>query len=244
MKIGTNNYTNYISKILSKYGINSTIISMSGKMDINLVNLFYEKIILSTNENLESNKSVIVKSLLGIYGNYLATMYYKTLGYKVENEYPVYDKENNLITKADLYFEDKNNVKTLCEVKLASQILDNIRNYKEKNEALYKDNVYFDKDDDIIKYKMIGSKLLKQARKLKSTGYNVNIVIFSGCYMDDIIKDTLSNDIGVNIKIIDVDVDMLKDNLDKIVSEISKELRENIMISDQTKTVYYGMKVA
>ena len=175
--ISDNTYNSILST-LNRYSINSDVIAMAKKMDNDLPKLFYDKIISSTDKKeLEFNKDVIVKTLLGVYGNYLATLYYKNLGYEVENEYPVYDKDNMLLTKADLAFTDEEGNQNLCEVKLASQIIDNIRNYKSEDEELYNGKVYYDMDDDIIKYKKIGDKLITQVKKLKNSGKNITVII-------------------------------------------------------------------
>jgi hypothetical protein len=133
-----------------------------------------------------------------------------------------------MITKADIAFYDRDNKLNLCEVKLASQIIDNIRNYRSDKEELYNGKVYYDMDDDIIKYKRIGDKLLTQSKKLKQSGHIVNVVIFSGCYMDDIIKDNLEKEIGVNIKLINMDFNIFEEQLKMIVENISSELIGNV----------------
>ena len=228
-KIIDNETYNYILNILNNNGISNDIILSAKKMDTDLVKLFHDKIFLAkTQEELEHDKEVISNNLLGIYGNYTATLYYKGLGYNVENEYPVYDEKGNMITKADIAFYDRDNKLNLCEVKLASQIIDNIRNYRSDKEELYNGKVYYDMDDDIIKYKRIGDKLLTQSKKLKQSGHIVNVVIFSGCYMDDIIKDNLEKEIGVNIKLINMDFNLFEEQLKMMVENISGELVSNV----------------
>ena len=243
----SDNLYNSILNILNRCGINSDVIAMAKKMDNDLPKLFHDKIFCVENEKeLQTNKDVIVKMLLGIYGNYLATLYYKNLGYKVENEYPVYDENDMLLTKADLAFVDEDGNKNLCEVKLASQIIDNIRNYKSEDEELYNGRVYFDMDDDIIKYKKIGDKLITQVKKLKKSGQNITVVIFEGCYMDDIVRDKLTKELGVNIKTIAINVKILKEQIEEIVEEISNDLLEknNIYLSSNNYIEFIPFKVA
>lgn len=245
--ISDNTY-NSIFSTLNHYGINSDIIAMAKKMDNDLPKLFYDKILSATDKKeLKFNKDVIVKMLLGIYGNYLATLYYKNLGYKVENEYPVYDSNDMLLTKADLEFVDEYGNQNLCEVKLASQIIDNIRNYKSEDEELYNGKVYYDMDDDIIKYKKIGDKLITQVKKLKNSGKNITVVIFEGCYMDDIVRDKLTKELGVSIKTIAINVKLLKEQIEEIVEDISDELLEknnNLYLLDNDYIEFIPFKVA
>lgn len=227
-KIISNDIYNNIYEILKEYGISENVISMGKKMDNDLPHLFHDKILNINNvKELNLNKEIIVKTLLGIYGNFLATSYYKSLGYNVLNEYPVYDKNNNLLTKADIAFADEYGNFNLCEVKLAYQIIDNIRNYKSEDEKLYNGKVYYDMDNDIIKYKRIGDKLITQVKKLKESKKNVTVVIFDGCYMDDIIKDKLTKELKVTIKTIAINVKILKEQIENIVEDITNKLIEN-----------------
>lgn len=215
---------NDILKILHDNGISDKLIFEAKKMDVDLIGLFYEKILLENNpKKIQDNVEVITKSLLGIYGNYVATTYFEALGYEVENEYPVYDENKKLLTKADLAFVDNNGVVNLCEVKTTSQIIDNIRNYKDDEEKKYNGKYYYDMDSDIIKYKEIGTKLIKQVTRLKKSGKKVLVVIFNGCFMDDIIKDKLSS-LGVSVFTMAPNVKELEEQLRIMVTNVSNNL--------------------
>lgn len=73
---------NGIIKILNEFGIKKPILEEASKMDINVPMLFYDKIINNPSaENIDN----VTKNLLGVYGNYLATHYFKMQGYDVEN---------------------------------------------------------------------------------------------------------------------------------------------------------------
>lgn len=214
-----------ILKSLYDNGINDKLIFEAKKMDVDLVRLFYEKIVLEKDlHKLKDNVDVITKSLLGIYGNYVVTSYFEALGYEVENEYPVYDENKKLLTKADLAFVDNNGVVNLCEVKTTSQIIDNIRNYKDDEEKKYNGEYYYDMDSDIIKYKEIGVKLIKQVTKLKKSGKKVLVVIFNGCFMDDIIKDKLSS-LGVSVFTMAPNVKDLEEQLRIMVTNVCNILK-------------------
>lgn len=214
-----------ILKSLYDNGINDKLIFEAKKMDVDLVRLFYEKIVLEKDlHKLKDNVDVITKSLLGIYGNYVVTSYFEALGYEVENEYPVYDENKKLLTKADLAFVDNNGVVNLCEVKTTSQIIDNIRNYKDDEEKKYNGKYYYDMDSDIIKYKEIGVKLIKQVTRLKKSGKKVLVVIFNGCFMDDIIKDKLSN-LGVSVFTMAPNVKELEEQLRIMVTNVCNILK-------------------
>ena len=186
-----------ILSCLNKYGIDKNIISTADNMEIDLVKLIYDKIINCNVKDKDKNIDAVSKNILGIYGNYVAYLYYKGLGYNVFLEYPIYDENNKIITKADLAFFDRENNLNLCEVKTAFEIIlskVNYRKIKEDNNKL-----------DIIKYLNIGKKLLKQVKKLKRKSNNVNVIIFNKCYVDGIIKDILNKN-NVNIKLLSLDV--------------------------------------
>lgn len=219
----------FIIDTLNKHGLNEDIIKSSNKMDVDLVRMFYEKILrVKDNLTLSQNIDVICKTLLGIYGNYIATCYYKNLGYDVKNEYGVY-QNGTLITRADIAFFNHDGELNFCEVKAASQIIDNIRNYNSKDEEKYNGKYYYDMDKDILKYKEIGSKLIKQVSKLIKTGKNVTVVIFDGCFMDDIIKDKL-NKMGASIFKLAVNINDLEDQIYDMVFNIAEDLKlENIL---------------
>ena len=113
-----------IIDILNKFCIKKPILDVAKKMDFNLVNLFYDKVFTNSNEEKIDE---VTKNLLGIYGNFLATYYFKKLGYNVDSEVPIYDGKKE-VTKADLSFIDNNGKLNYCEVKATFQIIDNLRN--------------------------------------------------------------------------------------------------------------------
>lgn len=216
---------NEIIKILNEFGITKPILEEASKMDINVPMLFYDKIINNPSaENIDN----VTKNLLGVYGNYYATHYFKMQGYDVENEVGVYDN-GNLLTRADISFIDSNGIRNYCEVKAAYQIIDNIRNYKDN--SLEKTGYYKNLDAEIIKYKKIGEKLIKQVKKLSKDGSLVNVIIFDGCYMDEIIKQELKN-LAANIITLNVNIYDLEENIKKnvlrILSYFSKNVTTNI----------------
>ena len=101
---------NEIIKILNEFGITKPILEEASKMDINVPMLFYDKIINNPSaENIDN----VTKNLLGVYGNYLATHYFKMQGYDVDNEVGVYDN-GNLLTRADISFIDSNWIRNYC----------------------------------------------------------------------------------------------------------------------------------
>ena len=81
-------------------------------------------------------------------------------------------------------------------------------------------------DKDILKYKEIGSKLIKQVSKLIKTGKNVTVVIFDGCFMDDIIKDKL-NKMGANIFKLAVNINDLEDQIYDMVFKVTEGLKSD-----------------
>lgn len=217
---------NGIIKKLNEFGITKPILEEASKMDINVPMLFYDKIINNPSaENIDN----VTKNLLGVYGNYLATHYFKMQGYDVENEVGVYDNGNgNLLTRADISFIDSNGIRNYCEVKAAYQIIDNIRNYKDN--SLEKTGYYKDLDAEIIKYKKIGEKLIKQVKKLSKDGSLVNVIIFDGCYMDEIIKQELKK-LGANIITLNVNIYDLEENIKKNVLRILSYFSKNVTIN-------------
>lgn len=225
---------NFILKVLKENGISSQILDAAQKMDIDFVHIFYDKIKqVSNKKELLVNKDIIVKMLLGVYGNYIATSYFKALGYEVENEFPVLDEEGNETTRADIAYKDEQGNLYLLEVKTTPQIIDNIRNYQDENEELYNDKYYYDMDNDIIKYKEIGKKLINQSKKLKNATHNVSVVVFNGCFMDDIIKDKLE-DLGVDVKVIGLNINELKQNIEITVEGIISDIRK-----EERKIIFY-----
>lgn len=204
-----NDITSYeIIDILNRFSIKKPILDVANKMDFNLVDLFYDKVFVnSNNEKIDE----ITKNLLGIYGNFLATYYFKQLGYNIDTEVPVYDGKKE-VTKADLSFIDSSGKLNYCEVKAAFQIIDNMRNYKDSSSS--KTGCYKDLDTEIIKYKNIGKKLITQVDKLSKTGAVVNVIIFDGCFLDEIIKQKLNER---NVKIIKLAVNIY--DLEKYIKD-------------------------
>ncbi len=222
---------NGIIEILSRFGITKPLLMEADKMDINVPMLFYDKIINNPSaENIDN----VTKNLLGVYGNYLATHYFKMQGYDVENEVGVYDN-GNLLTRADISFIDSNGRRNYCEVKAAFQIIDNIRNYKDN--SLDRTGYYKDLDAEILKYKKIGEKLIKQVKKLSKDGSLVNVIIYDGCYVDGIIRQKLE-DLGVNIITLNVNIYDLEENIKKNVLRISDYFSKNVT----TNIDYKGKK--
>lgn len=229
----------YILQILNANGINKAIIETAKNMDVDLVQMFYEKIVnVKDNKKLEINKDVIVKCLLGVYGNFIATSYYKSLGYNVINELPIKNEVGKEITKADIAFKLPDGAYELCEVKTTPYIIDNIRNFPSDKEEKYNDKFYYDMDNDIIKYKEIGKKLINQVKKLKTSTNNVTIIIFKECFIDDLIKDEL-NKLGVKVQIILPDINELKENIESIVLNVVRTLKE-----EKTNIIFYNFKNA
>lgn len=204
--------------IINKVGINDEIIKIASKMDIDIVRLFYDKVICSNENNIDENIDIVSKSMLGIYGNYISSKYLNSLGYKTVNEFPVVNSDGKLLTKADIAFYDKDNMLNLCEVKMSYQILDNIRNYSDFDEEDKKGS-YTDKDLIIIKYKNIGKKLLKQVEKLSLTNAKVNVITFDGCYIDDIILNKLK-EMKVHHMVINVNIESLEKELKKMIYDV------------------------
>lgn len=205
-------------------GISLSVFEAAEKMNINLPQLFYEKLIINKGDMYKGQLS---KNLLGVYGNFLAANYFKGLGYNVETEVPIYDQNNNEITRADLCFIDKNGVKNFCEVKTTTQIIDNIRNYIDDEEFSIKGS-YEDKDNEIIKYKNIGKKLLKQVDKLKQSNSIVNVIVFKGCYIDSIITSELKKE-GINIIYLACDIKDLEKYVENIVNEVDYLINDKSM---------------
>lgn len=210
--------------IFNDNGITFPIFNHAKMMDFNLIKLFNDKIFNNYNEK---SLEVVTKNLLGVYGNYIASNYFKVLGYNVENEKDIKDKNNIVLTKADISFIDKEGNLNLCEVKTTPQIIDNIRNYVDKDEQLT--GTYTDKDEEIVKYKNIGKKLIKQVNKLKTSNNKVNVVVFKGCFIDDIIKEKLASE-NVNLITINVDINELENNIRKMVISIKNDY-QNILFN-------------
>ena len=210
--------------IFNDNGITFPIFNHAKMMDFNLIKLFNDKIFNNYNEK---SLEVVTKNLLGVYGNYIASNYFKVLGYNVENEKDIKDKNNIVLTKADISFIDKEGNLNLCEVKTTPQIIDNIRNYVDKDEQIT--GTYTDKDEEIVKYKNIGKKLIKQVNKLKTSNNKVNVVVFKGCFIDDIIKEKLASE-NENLITINVDINELENNIRKMVISIKNDY-QNILFN-------------
>ena len=209
-KLLINDKENFI-KLLVSCGISKQILNQASLMDLNIPKLIYEKLICKYNTKTLDE---VTKNLLGVYGNYIATLYCKRMYKNVQNEVPIKDKSGKVITKADIVFTDLNDNENYCEVKATNQIIDNIRNYVDKDEN--KLSYFTDKDNIIIKYKNIGKKLITQVKKLLTTSKKVNVFIFEGCIVDEIIKQKLK---GLNVKVI-----TLATNINELEEEIKSML--------------------
>lgn len=208
--------------ILNKLGINDDVITIAKKMGLDIENMIYDKVIKNGSEE---NFQVASKSLLGVYGNYLATKHFKDLGYIVKNEVPIRNKIGITVTNADLEFIDNENIKNYCEVKATAQIIDNIRNYKDPI-TKEKQGSFEDKDDEILKYKCIGKKLIKQVSKLSKKDAKINVIVFKNCYIDNIIKEKL-NSLDANIIALEPNIEVLEKDMDKKIEEINKHFNNS-----------------
>ena len=85
-------------------------------------------------------------------------------------------------------------------------------------------------DGIIYKYKKIGEKLIKQVKKLSKDGSLVNVIIFDGCYMDEIIKQELKN-LDANIITLNVNIYDLEENIKKNVLRILSYFSKNVTIN-------------
>lgn len=204
-----------IQNTLFNNGISPDLFELAGNMDFDLVNVFNNKIINTKEKQKNENINIVSRNILGIYGNYITYVYYKGLGYDVTLEYPIYDKNGNVTTKADLAFYDKDKKLNLCEVKTAYQIIGSKEGY----------NKYLPKNDekeekfDILKYMGIGKKLLTQVGKLKTKADKVNVVVFNNCNIDSEMKNNL-NEMGINLNVISMDVYQLFDYIKQMVTNI------------------------
>lgn len=194
--INIDTYNNLLP-IIIKNGIDDNIFDTAKKMDLDIVKLINDNVI---NTDDKQSLEIAKTTLLGVFGNYFTAYYYKKLGYEVETEKPLYDKKGNELTRVDISYKDKNSNTYLCEVKTAFQIIDNMRNYVDVDSNINR-AFYTDKDEEIIKYKNIGKKLIKQATRLKQYSNNVNVIIFEGCIMDEVIKQDLGK-LGVRIVVL------------------------------------------
>lgn len=82
---------------------------------------------------------------------------------------------------------------------------------------------------EIIKYKNIGKKLITQVKKLNSTGKKVNVFIYDGCYVDDIIKEELKN-YNCNIRILMPNIKELEDEIMNKIMLIKNFMMENMIV--------------
>lgn len=220
-KLLINDKENFI-KLLVSCGISEQILNQASLMDLNIPKLIYEKLICKYNAKILDE---VTKNLLGVYGNYIATLYCKKMYKKVQNEVPIKDEKGNVITKADIAFTDLSGNENYCEVKAASQIIDNIRNYVDKDEN--KLSYFTDKDNIIIKYKNIGKKLITQVKKLLTTNKKVNVFIFEGCIVDEVIKQKLK-ELNVNVIILATNVNELEEEIKNMLISVRNIIINNI----------------
>ena len=203
---------NDIKQLLLNNGINNDILNHAKMMDIDLINLFKNKILFNFNEK---KLDELTHHLMGIYGNYYVSLYYKSLGYSVKNEVPIYDGKKE-ITKADIEITDKNNIKCYIEVKLVKQILDSkIKYIDDKSTLVIYNNIY-------RKYEEIGKKLLKQTTKFKDLNKNIIVCVFSDTIIDDDILKKLNN-MGVKIKKMAQKASDIEDYIRQIILNIKEE---------------------
>ena len=201
-----------IKQILLHNGINDDILNHAKKMDINLIKLFKDKVFINPSEQkLEELKN----HLMGIYGNYYVTLYYKSMGYVVQNEAPIYEN-NKEITKADIKLTDDKGKVSYVEVKLVKQILDSKIHYIDDKSTLFIYNYLY------RKYEEIGKKLLRQVNKLKSLNNDVTVCVFSDTLIDEEILDKL-NDLNVNIKKMGQKVSDIENMIENIILDIKEE---------------------
>ena len=216
---------------LSSCGLPSHIVEFAFKMDLNIPYLINEKII---NNFDEKKLDEVTRNILGVYGNYIATSYCMSIFKDVENEVPILDSKGKVITRADISFIDNVGNKHYAEVKCANQIIDNIRNYVDSD--LEKD-YYEDKDNEIIKYKNIGKKLIEQLKKLSTTGCDTNVFIYKNCYVDGIIRKKIK-ELGATIIRINLDINELEDEIRNILIRIkSNSEKYDIKLNDKTKGI-------
>lgn len=219
-----------LKQLLIQFGINDQIFYHASKMNVSIIRLFKEKII--NNYSLKTLDEV-TKNLLGIYGNFIATFYCTHLYKDVQNEVSIKDKTGKVVTKADISYVDNDGSLNYAEVKAAHQIIDNIRNYVDYDNTK---GYYEDKDNEIIKYKNIGKKLIAQVEKLSATGKKVNVFIFEGCYVDDVIKRKL-REYNVQIHVIMVDIKNLEDEIRNIIMLIKRFVSKNVFIKIEDESI-------
>lgn len=173
----------YIENILHKFGIGEDVFNVAKNMDLSLENLVYDNLVVNDSKR---NEEVLISSLMGVYGNLFATKYLEGLGYETYNEVPIYDQNGKEITRADIVYKDKNGVINYCEVKTAFQIIEDSKNYIDKDDFNSIRKFYTNKKEESLKYKNIGNKLIKQVSKLKENKESkTNVIVYMGCLIDD-----------------------------------------------------------
>lgn len=219
----SNDIINKIIDVMLDCGIDKRVITLSEKMDLYLPYLFYEKLIISDDEN---DKKSLSKNLLGVYGNFFATLYFSGMGYNVKNEFVLKDFDGNWLGKTDIAFKDKDDNTVCCEVKAISNILGENATYIDSNSNDIKYNTANQKKE-LNKYKSVGKKLLKQVKKIIKSGNKPMVVVYNGCYIDNDIKIQL-DDLGVFIMTLQINIKDLENAVNNIVNEI-KYASEDIL---------------
>lgn len=221
---------NLIVKSIVYKSFSEEIINEAIKMDFNLVNLCYNMI---DSEKPRESFDAVLNALCGIYGNIIATKYFRQLGYEVKNEYPIYDKKGKKVTMADVFFVDKNNTCNYCEVKAATQIILNDKAYINTDlvNGYFSGDLYvFNKNNNpIIKYKMIAKKLIRQVKNLSLDKNGiVNVIIFNGCNFDEKLKIKLEK-MNVNIIILPTNINDLINYLSDLLGRVYTEIKNTIV---------------
>ena len=203
-----------LKEFIIQNGIIEGIFNHASKMNLSITDLFKDKII---DNYSEKNLIQVTRNLLGVYGNYIATYYYEKMYKNVENEVPVNDENGREITKADISFTDNMGVKNYCEVKASPWIIEDENVYVDDSISIE------ERKFEIIKYKNIGKKLIKQASELKKKKKKVNVVVFKGCVIDNKIKEKLNN-LGVHMLTINMDIIELEEYIKNIILSIKMKL--------------------
>lgn len=200
-----------INSILNNYQGSAGVLSTAFNMDIDLANMLYQKVITRLEEDKKPlAEDSIIDNLVGILGNLYASNHYKSLGFDVENEKVIKNKETNKNdTKADVYFKDKNGIDNFCEVKAAFEIRSSRKRYIDEN--LSKQEM-IDLELKNRTYEEIGKKLITQAQKLRNDnpGSIVNAVIFKDCIVDEEIINKLK-ELDVNLEVLMQPISMIKE---------------------------------
>lgn len=211
---------NKVCIILKKSGIKKDVFRLANKMHLNLPRLFISKLIDASDEK---SKEDLLKNMLGLYGNYIATNELVNAGFKVENEelVPVYD--GNKSKNVDLVFSNPTGNKVYCEVKVSKQILDYQKTYYDDEEESLKDSNFY---NDIKVYQSIGRKLINQINALCSTGIPVLVIVLNDCYIDpEIIKELKDK----NVYLIRLKKEFSKLNMElrQIINNVEEYLHED-----------------